>query len=307
MKLRHINPHNVRHLIPKWAIDPFLLAQEMDRLMGEYVDGRTPPRWDATLRFWFDAKFNGEGWMLRIAEPDGEDHVSCGRLILDHPDWSISVPLNDMLKGAPLAEHTHSLYVHAFDGEAPLSYVGITRQRWYDRLSQHERSAQAGSPYLFHKALRDKRGDKVAHLIIATSLAHETVMQLEEEFVEEFTLYPLGLNMIPGGFAGIRYLHTLGIKAQTARERDVAIESMVARESIEGRPNPLCAARWVSDQEYVNRVICGHGDRLTIDQVRKIRMFSASGKPVPRIAELIGDCVKRVTNVLTGKRYGRAA
>jgi hypothetical protein len=308
MKLKHINPHNVRHQIPAWAIDPFALAVEMDRQMSQYLNGRSIPRWDSRLKFWFEAEPMGGGWGLRLAEPEpGDETGLCGVLNLVHPEWVISVPLNELLKGAPLLERTHSFYAHTFADDVPLTYFGITKQRWFDRLAQHERSAQQGSPFLFHRALRDKPNTKIVHRVIATLLDHDSAMGLEEEWVEEFGLYPLGLNMIPGGFAGLRYLHTLGVQAKTSRERDIAMEALAARETIDGRVNPLCAARWISDQEYVNRVICGHSERLTVDQVRNIRMFAAAGKRVERIAELVGDRAERVARVIRGQRYSRVA
>lgn len=307
MKLKHINPHNVRHQIPSWAVDPYLLAQYMDGLLEQYLDGKRL-RWDADHRFWFDASFDGEGWRFRLAEPVKGDPVNfCGQLFLDHPQWSISVPLHELLKGSPALEGMHSLYVHAFQDETPLHYFGVTKQRWFDRLAQHESSARSGSQFLFHRAMRDKAKKKIAHRVIACGLDHDSVMGLEESFVEQFSLYPLGLNMIPGGFAGIKYLHSLGITARGEVERDAAAESLASTESINGRPNPLCAARWISDQEYVNRVICGHSGRLTADQVRSIRMMAAGGASHERIAAAVGDRVDRVRRVADGRRYTRVA
>jgi len=307
MKFKHVNPRNVQHIVPSWAIDPLQLARKMDDLLDQAFAGRCPA-WDADHRFWFDGSFNGDGWMFRLAEPaDGDPVDFCGQLFLDHPDWSVSVPLNEILKGAPSLAGRHSLYVHAFDEEVPLHYFGITKQRWFDRLAQHESSARCGSQLLFHRAIRDKVGKKIAHRVLLTDLDYETAMGLEESWVEEFGLYPAGLNMIPGGFAGIKYLHTLGVAARSEVERDAAVEKLASADSIGGRHNPLCAARWISDQEYVNRVICGHSGRLTADQVRSIRMLSAGGASHDRIAAAIGDRVERVRRVIGGRRYGRVA
>lgn len=49
-------------------------------------------------------------------------------------------------------------------------------------------------------------------------------MQTEEIMVER-TLYPKGLNMIPGGFAGFQFLHKLGFLKRSqvsVDERDKA-------------------------------------------------------------------------------------
>lgn len=130
-------------------------------------------------------------------------------------------------------------------------------------------------------------------------------MSLEEEFVENLSLYPLGLNMIPGGFAGIRYLSTLGITARNAAERDEQMEALAARENVDGKPNPLCAARWVADQDFVNRVICGHSGRLTVAQVRQIRLHASFGRAVRDVSNVTGSSVSQVKRVLSGDAYGR--
>lgn len=307
MKLKFVNPHNVRHQIPSWAIDPFILAKEMDKLLTQYTGGRSL-QWDDRHRFWFDAKHDGDNWFFRLAEPDEGDQTDfCGVLFIDHPDWSISVPLHELLKGAPSLDGTHSLYVHGFGGDVPLNYFGITKQRWFDRLAQHESSARCGSPYLFHRALRDKPSEKIAHRVLLTALNYESAMGLEESWVEEFSLYPLGLNMVPGGFAGMKYLHSLGAHAKSFETRDQAIAELSTREFVNGRPNPLCASRWASDQDYANRVICGHSGRLTVDQVRSIRMLSIGGANDIRVSQLTGQALDLVRRVTSGKRYGRVA
>jgi len=133
-------------------------------------------------------------------------------------------------------------------------------------------------------------------------------MDEEESLVDEFSLYPLGLNMIPGGFAGMAYLHKLGFTASSAKERDAVIEQIAQRETVAGNPNPLCAARWAADQDFANRIICGHGNRLSVEQVLGIRALGSFGKPAEEIAQRMGlDDTRRVKRVLSGSRYSRVA
>lgn len=312
MKLSYINPHNVRCQVPSWAIDPYALAIEVDRLIGEYfVSSGRIQRWSDRLTFWVDCRADDIGWKISIIEADGDDGLdSCGQLIIDSASWSISVPLNELLKGSPSIEHQHCIYMHGIgDGFSSQQkiYVGVTRQRWFDRLSQHRRSAANGSHYLFHRALRDRSNEKHFHRVIVTALEQDSAMALEEEFVDKFGLHPYGYNMIPGGYAGIRYLSTIGVRVSKAVDRDKAIEEMSSRESLDGKHNPLCAARWLSDQQYVNSVICGRQDRLTVDQVRSIRMLIAAGKTTTAVAAIVGDKAQRVSAVAAGKIYSRVA
>lgn len=310
MKFKRVNPHNFEWLIPPWVQEPMALARDIDILLDKYLSGRVL-HFDSYLRFWIDLDSNGDTWKARIATPlSTDDEIINGFINFNCEKWHVSVPLNPLLKGCPdidstKSNGTHSLYIHTFDAEVPLPYVGVTKQRWFDRLAQHESAARCNSPFLFHRAIRDHAGKKIYHRVMFTEISYDTAMKLEESWVEMMGLYPLGLNMIPGGFAGLKYLHTLGINAKTVAERDAEVERAAGEEFIDGRANPLCAARWAMDQDFINRIICGHSGRLTTDQVRKIKMLTAVGKSAESIAESVNDNAERVSRVIRGKRYGR--
>lgn len=309
MQFRIVNPHSVRWLVPPWALPAFDLARSLDQMLGAFIAERyTSKRFrsDAPLPFWADAKLEGNSWSMRVAEPaNDEERPFCGQFVLDHPEWMITLPLNDLLKGAPRLDGTHSLYEHGFPTEVPLLYLGITKRPWFVRLAEHRSSARAGSPYLFHRALREHASLKTHHRVLLSGIDQATAFKYEEEFVQLGTLYPLGLNMIPGGAAGIRYLASLGYRVASAEERDGALARIVVRSDLEGRPNPLCAARWSTDQDFVNRVVCGHSGRLTVEQVRLIKMLAASGWGVGQIASHVQDRARRVREVAGGSTYAR--
>lgn len=308
MKFRHVNPHNVEWLVPAWAISPAQFARSLDDALGSYYSAYPRKRWDERQDFWIEIHPHGDGMGLHLKVPDetGGDQDR-GYVFIYSNDWVINLPLNEMLKGAGRADRQHCVYQHTFDVDCPLAYIGVTKQRWFDRLAQHESSARNGSPYLFHRAIREHAGRRAMHRVIFASVDEVTAMTLEQEFVERFGLYPLGLNMIPGGYAGIRYLHKLGVAAANPEQRDAALEAATRRESIEGRPNPLCAARWEADADFAARVICGHSGRLTTDQVREIRRLAAVGRDHADIAARVNDREERVRRVLSGARYGRIA
>lgn len=224
----------------------------------------------------------------------------------------VAFPFAVILRGFPQPEggqcvvYAHRLMVadEKRRMEGPNVYLGITRRPWHERFQEHMRAAATGSQLLFHRALRVRKHGWLETAIDAVG-SYEQMMQREEEGVAEFALYPNGLNMIPGGFAGIRYLASMGLQARNAEERDARLVDLIQLPSVNGSPNPLCAARWKSDQEYVNSVICGHSGRLTLDQVRNTRMLAASGYDTPKIAGIIGDSAERVRRVLDNKRYQR--
>ena len=313
MKFNRINVQNVHALVPLWAIDPFVLARHLDGIFSTERGTRLAPVGPSvyqSLEFWIEVDASASQPTIRVCTPDDQVNLN-GRLIitcgsLANESAQIDLPLNPIFKGYDRLEGTYCVYVHSFQTETPLPYVGMTKQRWFDRYAQHVSSARAGSPYLFHKAIREHQKARVLHKVFFCELDQDRAFEYEEECVEMFGLYPLGLNMIPGGRAGFAYLANLGLRAGTSEERDSAVEQLSSRESLEGRPNPLCAARWESDSNFVERVICGHSGRLTVEQVRLIRLGASYGKSIETLAlQSAARNIRQVRNVLSGRTYGR--
>jgi len=311
MKLSHIDIKNVCHLVPTWAANPVAVAKALDRVLQENARLR-PKKWHQRLCYWIELTLSGKDVCeARVASREPGDETppwQIGSVVIDTEQFQICVPLNAMLKGSDSLDKAHSLYAHSLIGaEGQRTYVGLTKQRWFDRLSQHKSAANNGSMLLFHRALRHHAGGKMSHVVVLSGVSYEYVMENEEKMIDMVGLYPKGLNMIPGGFAGLKYLGSLGLMARSLQERDESMQLLVSSESLVSKPNPLCAARWSSDQEYVNSVICGHSCRLTLSQVRSIRMLGSSGYETERIAAVINDSASRVKNVLSGKVYARVA
>jgi len=314
MKFQNINVHNVHELVPPWAISPMALARELDRVFATPEGQSLLPRGRKlfqSLPFWVEVDVSVSPAAVRVALPDddvdlhGTMIITCGSLA--HERAQVQLPLNPFFKAYPNLAGSYCLYYHLFETETPLGYVGITKQRWFQRFSQHVSSARTGSPYLFHKAFREHSNVGVMHKVVFCELDHESALRYEEEYVGMFSLYPLGLNMIPGGRAGFAYLGKLGHEARSAEDRDAVVERLAARESsLEGRHNPLCAARWESDPDFVERVICGHSGRLSVDQVRMIRLGVSLGHSAELLANHVaGGNVRQVKSLLAGRTYGR--
>ena len=308
-QFQFVDPKNVGWLVPQWACPPFLAAKIIESI---FADGHAVPplQWDKPIKDYCIAfTRRGPNWQIEvvgIAPNGGPNPTHQGRLVITDGAFLVNVPLNAMLKGSDGLSGLHSVYVHEVKvGETWLQYVGVTKRPWAERLAQHSASACAGSNLSFHRALRSMQGRQTRTFVLLAGVSFDAAMEIEERFVGAFTLYPKGLNMIPGGFAGIRYLGAMGFPTKTVRERDCALERIVERTSIAGRPNPLCAARWTTDQEFVNSVICGHSGRLTADQVRNIRMLDIAGYAIDRIAGQVADTARRVAMVLDGKTYAR--
>lgn len=300
-------------MIPGWAEDFLSLGAQLD-LMLDSEEGRKlfPPNGDPykSVPFWIEIDSLGENTAIRFCLPDENINLK-GQLILICKSYNglraqIEMPLNPIFKNYESIIGRHSVYCHSFQTEVPLAYVGLTKKPWYERFSQHLAAANSGSPYFFHKALLKHRNIPMMHKVFVGDLDYECAMKLEEELVEKLSLYPLGLNMIPGGAAGLKYLQKMGFNFRNEVERDSIIEQIIKKDVHNGRPNPLCAARWASDQNFVERVICGHSGRLTAEQVRTVRLLASFDKGKEEISQLISaKNVRQVSRLLGSKTYNR--
>lgn len=108
-------------------------------------------------------------------------------------------------------------------------------------------------------------------------------------FVDEKMASGTSLNMIPGGFKGLKFLHKHRIidnEKIILEEREKAIETYQRKNPRLGVPNLIISELW-KDEDYVQKVVCGHKGRLSVDQIRKIRELHSLSMPFEKIAEIV--------------------
>ena len=122
-------------------------------------------------------------------------------------------------------------------------YFGITKRHPFERFSEHQRDMRSGGGYALHTAWRAlHQCTTLYNPVIQISGTHEDlkgIYAMEEKAVER-TLAPAGLNTIPGGEAGIRMLHQLGLTNKLklgVDERDALLAKV---EGASGKAGP-CA------------------------------------------------------------------
>lgn len=189
------------------------------------------------------------------------------------------------------------------------TYIGITKQGWQKRYRQHINEAKAGSHCLFHEALRDTKGfDLVEHEVYAAGLSYDDAMDVEEYWVENLSLFPKGLNMIPGGHAGLRYLGRMNAlrRGDTGEDRDRAIsDAMSGQSGKNDLSNSLIAERWTNPL-YATAVICNRDDRLSPDQIRMARILAGCDWDVASITEHVqARNENQIKRLLAGTTYSR--
>ncbi|SHJ70870.1 hypothetical protein SAMN05444159_1283 [Bradyrhizobium lablabi] len=236
------------------------------------------------------------------------------RVLITAPLMSIVRTASDISLKYQTYSHT---YVHDENGkslpENAFSYIGVTRRGWRTRWAEHVRAAERGSRYRFHQAIRHwaDRALTVHHTIVACGQTESEAMALEEQMVSLETLYPKGLNMIPGGYAGLKYLRQIGAAGANERvtpdDKQEIVNRFFESASRRGLPNPLAAANWC-DPSYAEKVICAGDDRLKPDQIRNARFLASLGKSTDDIVTEIGARNKpQVQRLLAGSTYSRVA
>lgn len=256
----------------------------------------------------------------RLILTDGREaqipHVSLILLHEGNRNEIIRAPLgficnqkHDLSSATVVYEHRYFPAMDALGmANTNLIYVGVTRKTWASRWKEHLCSARSGSPYDFHEAIRQFEGRyNSMHSVLAVCHSWEEAMKWEEEFVARQSLRPKGLNMIPGGHAGIAFAAKYGVKAATPRRwehREAIIKRIQKNASNRGLPNPAQSLRLASDPDLMRKMIEGRNDAFHGNDIAIIRSMHARGVAWREIAsELKVKDIYRVRDVVEGKTY----
>lgn len=243
--------------------------------------------------------------------------------------WKTIIPLQFVLKGWGDANEGHQCYVHTIThnlqkvrsdqdmvkrmmaDEDEYYYVGITGRDWLLRFSEHMGEMRRGSRKRFHHMWREAIGMTdvcFVSSLLNVNLSFEDAMNWEEMHVEKYAYGPYGLNMISGGFKGLRELHKLRITERvdiSLEERDHAIGEYLRQNPRKGIPNPFVAELWKDDEHYL-KVMESNPKTLSADQVRAIRALDTRGMSVEDITEKVGALNEiQVRKVIAGITYRR--
>lgn len=233
--------------------------------------------------------------------------------------WAISFPVQAVMKGFPKIPDSYVGYSHGIslldeDGKPKNpqhNYIGITKRGWLKRMSEHFREVENGSNKTFHSAWREYSGRSDVLLtseLIVLNHSFEEIMSWEEWAVDREMNAGTSLNMIPGGFKGMKFLYEHSLTSServSIEEREAAIANYQAANQRLSVPNLLISELW-NNQDYAEKVICGAEGRLSPEQVREIRSLNSIGLPIEKIRETVGaKNLLQVQRVLDGITYSR--
>lgn len=245
--------------------------------------------------------------------------------------WKTLVPLQYLLKGWGDANSGHQTYIHSISKNVPrigtvdqmlarmkidedtYYYVGITSRNWLERFGEHISEMRRGNRRSFYQTLRESTGWQ--GVLYTSSLrevnqSYEEAMNWEEAQVDKIASDHYGLNMIPGGFKGLKYLHKLGITNKervSVDEREQAIAEYCRQNPRKGIPNPFIKAWWEDDEHY-EQINEANRKRLSVEQRKEIRRLHSEGVSLPMITKQVGALDERqVKDFLSGKTYKRSS
>jgi hypothetical protein len=257
----------------------------------------------------------------QFARPIGERRVVL-HILMIYPNrtcWNVSIPLQALMKGFGDPEEDYQCYSHSISRQDPDTsrfmqnyYCGITSRNWLKRMAEHFAEVRGGSNRTFHRAWSEYQGRADVYLsseLVALNHSFEAAMAWEEFIVDRHIAGGCSLNMIPGGFKGLKLLHTLGHLNRTSQitleERERAIAEFAKRHPRAKVPNLLIAGLWADDAYYA-KVITGRSNTLSLEQVRRIRILKLQGATGEAIAANVGArSVEQVNRVLSGRTYRR--
>ena len=218
------------------------------------------------------------------------------------------------------------------------AYIGITRRSWQERWREHRQAVGSGSALLFHRALADQLFPVASseHEVLKIGLSEDEALDLEEREVEARTLHPIharGLNMIPGGRAGLRFIAQFRKPGETRRldpehaeaEAVAAVQALLAEArggggggggaggggggaGGPGRGAAL-AALWRENEAFRIAAMTNSPRRLSFAQIIYARIWHASGWALEKIHEHVRALDTRAVSLgqvralLAGRTY----
>lgn len=239
------------------------------------------------------------------------------------------IPLQYLLKGWGDASIGYQGYIHTIstninsmrnmndllrrnlEDENNYYYVGITGRNWLMRLEEHIYEMRIGNRRRFYQYWKEMYGSEdvlFTSTLDQINLTYEEAMNWEELKVDKIASDRYGLNMIPGGFKGLKYLHSYKIINNlniSLEERERAISEYVRSNPRKGLPNPFIADLWKDDNFYI-KVIEAKEKTLNSEQVRSIRELNQKGISISKITTDVKALNEiQVKNVINGKTYKR--
>jgi hypothetical protein len=194
--------------------------------------------------------------------------------------------------------------IQQFHKDNMLLYVGITKRTWLERYRQHCNDMRRGSNLLFHRALRGEFCNigVFEHIVERAGLTEKQALEIEEKEVEKrslHSLHPNGLNMIPGGYAGLKCVHNFASRTGYKLNKELSADTLesvlvdVQKHTLNKhfktmdikKVNDEIARLWREDVNFRINATTGQQNRFSFIQIQAARIWAASGWLKEKILE----------------------
>ena len=211
-----------------------------------------------------------------------------------------------MKAGNNKSAHTDLPFYQEFHQINSLIYIGITKRTWQERYKQHCYSMSKGSNLRFHRALRGEFFEigVLEHIVERAGLTDKQALEIEEKEVEKRSLhylYPNGLNMIPGGNAGLKFIHNFAKRTGYVFTKELLIDNLEAvlvdiqEKSLKKhfdtsnmeRINAAISKLWAEDINFRVNVMTNAQNRFSFRQIQAARICYSSGWSKEKILEYL--------------------
>jgi len=185
-------------------------------------------------------------------------------------------------------------------------YIGRTKRTWLERYNQHCRDMRRGSNLRFHRVLRGEFCNigVLEHIVERAGLTEKQALDIEEKEVEKRSLhllFPNGLNMIPGGNAGLKYVHNFAKRTGFVMEKELTAENAesvlvdIQQHSLKKHFNTDMIERikaaisrlWAENIHFRVNVMTKAQNRFSYEQIQAARIWHSSGWPNEKILEYL--------------------
>lgn len=181
-------------------------------------------------------------------------------------------------------------------------YVGVTSRNWLIRLKEHLNGISSMSNKRFYKKFREelKCPDgvlKISFELVDIVPTYKSCMDWEEKEVDREYLGIKKLNMIPGGFKGLKLLHRLGYLSRLENLTDTEVD---AAKKQYFKENP----RTSLTSKFVYHSVFKRSNTLdSVEEVEEIRWLCFKGMSNKEVATLTRRSYSQICDVISNRTY----
>ena len=286
-------------------------------------------------------EYPGNTLVVNIGQRDTYNSYDTNKRIYSYKiplEYVMGFKMKDILNKNSYQLYMHTIcpqnkhYNEKYLRENAFLYIGITGRSWQIRYKEHNNNMRKGSQLLFHQALRGEINKEkinigiIEHCVEKAGLTENEALDLEEKEVDHRSWYlkhKLGLNRIPGGKAGLKYIKNFVNHNKIKRKKNVTAENkedmlvdlqlenmhkLSKSLGLEYRKEKMHEL-WKNIEKRIE-LMTKQYNRFSYNQINTARTLHFSGYSIEKIFEVVKDIdnskvitIDRLEKLLKGETY----